>query len=203
MFYSNHLIYWNGFYDFILNELFEEEIPNYQSFIEYNKALEHIHSFIPFKDIVFISDNPVELNLNSDGRLSHIDKPAMMYEDGYSLFYINGVKIDKKFIEIPKEEIKSEDVLAIQNAEERMQVMKKVGLGRFFDSLEKKTIDKQDDYELMLVKLNDEDCEFLKMVNPSTGEIHLEGVAPNTKTVSDALAWRNGLEYWINPLQLT
>jgi len=48
-------------------------------------------------------------------------------------------------------------------------------------------------YELLLVRIEDRMCEFLKMVNPSTGEIHMEGVAPGTKTVNQALAFRLGL----------
>lgn len=47
-------------------------------------------------------------------------------------------------------------------------------------------------YELIMLKLNNVDCEFLKMTNPSTGEIHVEGVPPGTKTVREALAFRVG-----------
>ena len=117
IFWGNHLTYWVGFYDFILNELFEEKIGEYKDFISYMEALKEVHLFIPFKDIVFISDNPVSLTLDSQGRLHHEEEPAMMYEDGYSLFYMNGIRVPKKFIETKRADINPKDVLSLQNTE--------------------------------------------------------------------------------------
>lgn len=109
----------------------------------------------------------------------------------------------KEIMSQAKDKVLPKDILQLKNAEQRMQGMKYIGLGKFFDSLTKKVVDKKDDYELLLIDHEGEQCEYLKMVNPSTGEIHLEGIQPGLKTVDQALAWRNGLEYWINPLQLT
>ena len=45
---------------------------------------------------------------------------------------------------------------------------------------------------------------YLKMINPSTNDIHFEGVHPQCNTVESALAWRNGIDgKWIEPEILT
>lgn len=103
----------------------------------------------------------------------------------------------------PKENVKVEDILKLDNAEQRMQAMKHKGLGHFFSELKAQLIDRKDGYELLMIDHDGEMCEYLKMINPSTGEIHLEGILPGLKTIDAARAWRNGLEYWINPLSLT
>ena len=42
---------------------------------------------------------------------------------------------------------------------------------------------------------------YLKMVNPSLGTYHIEGVHPDCRTVAEALMWRNGSAE--TPRQLT
>ncbi len=55
-------------------------------------------------------------------------------------------------------------------------------------------------YSLLSLKLDDtddlRDCRFLQMVNPSTEEIHIEGVHPSCKTVQEAINFRAGGEKW-------
>ena len=83
-------------------------------------------------------------------------------------------------------------------------------------------LDRKEDYELILVDfgqyehkdneyLNDRHTHpYLKMVNPSTGEIHIEPVGHNTRTVKGALrfrapgwAWPRFQRGWFAPKILT
>ncbi len=200
MFFSNHWTWWVGFYDFILNELFQEKISEYKDFLEYIEACQNIHVLIPFGDIVFISDNPQELTIDTSQRLHHETAPAMMYNDGYSLFYLNGIQVPKWAIETPKDEIDPKKVLALTNTEQRMALMRFVGLNKFLSDLNAEKIDNYKDYVLYYLNVNNVKIgPYLFMVCPSSGRQFLEGVGdaskyenidPTIKTCQDALKWR-------------
>jgi hypothetical protein len=67
-----------------------------------------------------------------------------------------------------------------------------------------KILDKKYGYELITLDLGDgRNRPYLKMLNPSTGTYHLEGIEPTINTVDRALAWRNGVENYESPLVLT
>ena len=60
--------------------------------------------------------------------------------------------------------------------------------------LPNRSLDKRGDYQLLSIDLGNgvTDARFLKMINPSVGVFHLEGVEPGIATVEQALNWRNG-----------
>jgi len=206
MFYGNIEwdISWAGFYDFILNELFEERIGEFPKFIEYLEAMKHVHVFIPYKDIVFISDRPIEINLNPQGRLHADLKPAFQYSDRYSLFYLNGVRVGKEIVQTSSDKLPAELILKEKNAEVRREIVRKIGTERLCIDLKAECIDKMDDYELLILDLKDgRKRPYLKMKNPSIDTIHIEGVHPDCKTVAQALAFRNGTPTYVKPVQLT
>ena len=59
-------------------------------------------------------------------------------------------------------------------------------------------------YDMQSLFVNrDSYTPYLFMRNPSLGYYHAEGVSGECKTVVDALKWRNYMEVWEAPLQLT
>jgi len=73
-------------------------------------------------------------------------------------------------------------------------MVRKIGIDRICYKLGT-AIDKQGDYELLLIDIGDERKRpYLKMLNPSIGTWHVEGVHPHCKTVEQALNWRNQTE---------
>ena len=93
----------------------------------------------------------------------------------------------------PYEKLDALQTLKEKNAEVRREGIRKIGIERVCQKLKTKTLDIDGDYELMLLDLGDNrERPYLKMRNPSIGVYHIEGVAPNIKTVDEALNWRNG-----------
>ena len=90
-----------------------------------------------------------------------------------------------------------------KNVEVRRELVRKIGVERIYLKLGGKVIDTKDKYELVTLNLGDDrNRPFLKFENASVpGVIHIEGVPPNTKTVSEALAFRNGSDQ--KPVELT
>jgi hypothetical protein len=158
---------------------------------------------IPYRNIYIASEKPVEVHWND--RLLHNDNgPAIRFRDGYSLYAIHGMRVDRKLIETPADELDPELAIKEKNVEVRMAIIRKIGIERFINKLGAETIDKWGDYELLDLSeyFRPMRIIYLKMKNPSTGKWHVEGVPPYIGTCKEALEWRIGGHQW-NPTQLT
>jgi hypothetical protein len=148
-----------------------------------------------FEGIVFVCEKPSKLYLDEQGRLHKNSSMALEYSDGYGLWMLWGVRVPRWLAETPEGQLNPDEILKIENAEQRMVGLRKFGVERLKKYGEIK--DKQKTYELVdMTKLlpSGNYAPYLYMVNPSTGTIHAEGVHPKCKTVGEALAWRNGTE---------
>ena len=80
----------------------------------------------------------------------------------------------------------------------------KTELEKTIDILGAKTIENKYGYELLCIDIGDgRGRPYLKMTNPSVGTVHIEGVHPDCKTVESALNFRNNLESYAAPIQLS
>jgi hypothetical protein len=155
----------------------------------WKQIAESAHWWWPYENIVFVSDRPI-VKTNSN-KILHCDNgPAVEYPDGYCQYYLNGRSVPEWLACTASEKIKPKDVLKIENAEVRAQGIKKIGLKRVSDSAIE--VEKKGVYELLdFSKLIGLDyAPYLKMINPSTGETHIEGVHPDCKTIQHAINWR-------------
>ena len=112
-------------------------------------------------------------------------------------------------------QLEMEDAFRLFNVSERRIVIEAFGMDTILANCESKVLDKHvidgRPYEVVEVMVEDtttpdgvRGCNYLRMVNPSTSEIHFEGI-PNTHTkVSGALQWRDGDENgYVKPVVLT
>ena len=203
-YYSPNLWWWPGwcgFYNYLLNEVFQDRKKDFSLFEELLTHWKEAHYYLIFPEIAFVSDFPKEIHRNTKNDLHANGRPALEYRDSYGLFRLNGVEVPEWAALNKPEDLVAKDVIAIKNTDSRREVMKKVGISRLFQDLEAKKLNAKDEYELYRVKLG-EDFEgtYLKMINPSTGEIHVEGIPDEIKTCSEALAWRIGLKLYREPV---
>ena len=180
---------WCAWYDYskFIGVEFNED--NYDLFMNYNSEVTFI---IPYKGIAFISEKPTEIHWK-DKRLHNEKGLAVKYPDNYGLYCLNGVGVTKEIVEISAEELDANLVTKEKNAEVRREIVRKIGVERVCQKLNAKVLDKQDAYELLNLDLGENRIRpYLKMINPSIGTFHIEGVSPDCKTVEEALSWRNG-----------
>ena len=106
--------------------------------------------------------------------------------------------------------LKIENIFTLTNTAYRTELINVFGMEKILETLDYILVDKETIsncmYELLLVELPDtrpsalspmQSCNYLKMSNPSTGEVHIEGIRNNfnnapINTVKQALAWRDG-----------
>jgi hypothetical protein len=119
--------------------------------------------------------------------------PSVLYADGFSVYSLNGVRVHKEIVETPAEQIDPQIVMKETNAEIRREIVRKIGVERLCQKLGADVLDKQGHYELLNLSLGENRKRpYLKMLNPSIGTWHVEGVHPDCKSVEEALNWRNG-----------
>ncbi len=145
-------------------------------------------------DFCMISDRPTVLSVDARNRPHCIDGPFCRWSDGSALFAIDGVRMPQWVAETPSEMLDIKEVMRLPNAEQRLVAIKKIGPERMLTALNATSISKKaDEYELYSVFLEGSEERLLKMQNPSEPKIHFEWVAPECKTVNEALAWRRGI----------
>ena len=110
------------------------------------------------------------------------------------------------------------DVFSLRNVADRTELIEHFGYNAILDNLNYEVVDKDEidgrKYELLRFEFPDGLTTYLKMINPSTDEICIEGVPNNIQwnwhseitmnKVKEALAWRDGdEEEYLVPMALT
>lgn len=109
---------------------------------------------------------------------------------GYSNGYGSGCGAD--FSQFPSKYLDPILVLKETNIEIRRDLIEAIGISRVIQKLGAKSIEKKGNYELLNFNIIDGNFRpYLKMLNPSVGVWHVEGVRPSCNTIKKALNWRN------------
>jgi hypothetical protein len=129
----------------------------------------------------------------SGNRLHCESGPAVSWRGSdQRYFFLNGVHVSEEIVLTPANRLDPRLMLFERNTGTRREIIRKVGIERVCEAFNARSIDQRGDYELLLLDLRDGRVRpFLKMKNPSIGVYHIEGVAPECRTVAQALAWRN------------
>jgi len=204
-FWGQYDYYWVAYYKYPLSLGVTYPPDLLEKLLLWEKLAESAHLWWAFDGIVFVSERPTKLCIDARGRLHNDDGAAIEYSDGYRQYWMHGTRVPEELAMTPTPELKPGDLKKYDNAEVRMQFIRKLGVDRL---KEKGTVvDKRGSYELIdMHPLFDgvRYAPYLFMVNPSTGAVHAEGVHPDCKTVQQAINWRGGdIERVWEPLQLT
>lgn len=92
---------------------------------------EHITPCVfPHRDVCLVSERPVELRRDEQGRFHSLDGPAIRYPDGFSLYAINGVIVDEAMVMRP-ESITARRIAETGDLETRRILLERFGIARF------------------------------------------------------------------------
>jgi hypothetical protein len=151
-----------------------------------------------------ICPGPAEFRVNDKMELHCTDGPALAWEDGFRLYYLNGIPMSEVFF-LPAHEIDPVLILRERNAEARREIIRKVGIEKVIRQLGAKVVDKWGNYELLVLDIPDmqDRPTYLKMLNPSVGVWHIEGVPSDITSCRKALAWRDEEGEYNAPEELT
>ena len=172
-----------------------------------------------YPEIAIISALPTELHMTPRGGLRVLHReggPAVVYGNGkLRVHCLNGVTVPSWLAETPAASLDVTRLAEISNAQVRTEFIKKVGIDRAISQLKATTLDsvvvadatgRDHEYDLIQTEVvRGSRRVYLAMINPSTGERHLEPVDPSCDTVESALAYRAGgpVETYTFPTVLT
>jgi hypothetical protein len=90
------------------------------------------------------------------------------------------------------ENIQIKHIFKTRNVEVRREIIAKFGIENVMKELNAVTLDKQENYELIMLHLRDGKIhKYLKMKNPSVSDTwHIEGIHPACSTVIEAINYR-------------
>jgi hypothetical protein len=178
IYWSNLDIYWLSFY------LYPEKYLG----IDYKEKSEDLKIvstlfkaggfFWFYKDICFVSERCK--TIKKKGIRLHCDNgPAIEYRCGWKIYYLNGVCVPENLVLTPANDLDCKLILSEKNADIKREIVRKIGVDRICANLGAKTIDRQNEYELITIDIGDNrQRPYLKMLN--------------CNTVEKALTWRNG-----------
>jgi len=117
--------------------------------------------------------------------------PAIEYGGDFKIWFLHGVQVPEWLVETRVGEIDPVDVLSLENAQQRAEGVRKVGVERVWYKCCVKVLDKKGPYELGLLPVNKGGklWPWIRMQNPSIPELwHVEGILDeHCKTVEEAL----------------
>lgn len=157
----------------------------------------------PNPNFVLVSDPPVQINL-LDSRLHCETGMALEYPDGWGLWELHGVRVPRWLVTTHERDLQPKKMMEIDNVQVRCEFVRKLGAERIVSALSRGPIDRasyrtangeEHSYELHRLAVSEGiEWNYLRMVNPSVGLVHFEGVPNDCMTVQGALNFRNGID---------
>ena len=187
-----------SFYDFIYSNLIV--IPNdlVQKWNSYKWTTE-VGLIYPFDNFCIISEKPTKIN-TKNGILHSEIGASVEYTDGFAIYSLNGVAVPKEIVTTKWDKLDSKLILTEKNAEIRREIVRKIGIEKICKDLKTEIIEKGTDQAgqpCELLNLNIDDTRkrpYIKLLNPSIGCYHIEGVPPECDTLEKALNSRKPIE---------
>ena len=147
----------------------------------------------PLRNICIVCDRPRKLLLDAQYRPHALEQPAIEFVDGYNLYAYHGVRLPEVYGKSNPQEWRSKWILTTENAELRRVLIQEIGYERICQDLQTIEIDNWQEYTLLRI---DEEADIepifiLKMVCPSTGNIHTLRVPPDVNSAKEAVKWIN------------
>jgi len=174
-----------------------------QQIINLSNLMEEVLEIVITDNIVYLIPRPEILKVNERFQLHSTGGPAFA-SGNIKLFYLNGRRVMKN---IALGNLTPEKILRLKNVEQRAEAIRSYGYEAFIQAIPHEVLDIVDDYVLIKVSLgvprkvrgreiSFDDCLFLKMKDPHSGTIYMEGIANiiHPRTVEKALEWQYGVE---------
>ena len=184
-----------SYYSFFKNEL---GVTGYTDLYEVYEKSTELSLIYPLQNICILSNHPEEIHMQ-DGVLHNESGPSVRYRDGFSVYSLWGIRVPEWVATTPAHELDYKKIAAIKNVDVRAVALKKYTPERLILDGHGEVI--EDEWDTEGYKLIDLQSLFdthdyaphLLMKNPSVpGLVHCEGVAPECRSIQEAINWRAG-----------
>jgi hypothetical protein len=206
--------WWVSYYHYGVFELEAElEAGLKEDLTTYRNIQKNIHAVLACEEACFVIEYPTEIHIKDndlDAFVLHNDGGlTLKYSDGTGFAWLNNIEVPAYVAVDDPSTLDVKKLMQEANTDVRREGFKRVGIKRIMQELGGKILDtvkgveKWQDYELIELDLGDKVRRFLKMINPSTGDVLIERVKDDCSTVAQAHAFRHQEEEYQEPVVIT
>jgi hypothetical protein len=155
--------------------------------------------WLPHAQLCWVSERPIHLARDPQGRLHDGTRPAIEYPDGWGVYAWHGVRVPEHVIRRPLD-LTAKEITDERNAEVRRVMLERYTPARYLLDLGAKPVHQDDTGELYKATLADDEALVLVKVTNSTPESdgtvkdYWLRVPPTMTRARDAVAWTFGMQ---------
>lgn len=127
-------------------------------------------------------ERPSTLKVNNEGRLSCLDGPAMAWDDGFSLWYVDGVEVKEEYVTDPLNSLTLATLQGERNAETRRALMLLYGTQRYLRDTGADLVDSTPHERLYRL---DDGSQIMLCNDHSTNRVYTLTAPEDAKTIAD------------------
>lgn len=191
---------WYSFYDYFDNEVFKLEKRDLFYIVT---ELSKLGLTWCCDEFCVVCQKPSLIKM-VDGKLHCEDGPAIMYDEDFKVYSLNGVRVPEYLVMTRAEDLSMDFFMKEKNADIKAEFVRKYGIDRMVSM--GKAIDTWENYksnewwvksEYELIDMapiftNIKYAPHVKMKNQTTMIYHLEAVPPTIKNLKEAMDFRHG-----------
>ena len=154
---------------------------------------------VEWEDTLYLVPTPL-VKINSQNQFHSAEAPAIRWKKASEFFYLNGVNFPKDlWKKVVSGKMPFEDILAIQDIDQRTQAMRYGDINKFFEHTKAIKLDSSSKgNKLWKIPQNagifTQDAYFLQYSCPSTAKEYMSGIDPKVGAkgnADEAQAWKH------------
>lgn len=150
----------------------------------YSGYVKNVNTILPFEEICFASRRPVEIHWQDEVLHSEVG-PSVLYADGFAVYSIEGVKVDKQIVEDPHTQTLKQ-LVSEKNEEKKRIRISRYGWHKFLEEMNAKVVDVSTPVHWMESLMQCGDMKVLCTYDPSTGRPYALEVDESCETCEQA-----------------
>jgi|GEM_PF-1496900 hypothetical protein len=194
--FSGQLSQRDGLRDWIAKNISHLEPPPKDS--DWETLNRECNSYWLHEKFCIVSQHPECIKFDQHGQVHCNDGPAIVWRDGFSQYFVNGISVTRQIVESP-ETLSIEQILEESNVEVRRLMIGRYGESKFLMNCGAEII-QEDEYGTLFRKElpPDEPLQMVRVINSTpepdgTFKRYYLRVPPDITTAQAAVAWTFGL----------
>ena len=155
---------WTSYFE-AMRDVLKLQLPEFEKYQAWEECALHGGFRVLHEEFCIVSDFPVEIHKDSENRPHNDIGPSHRWRDGWSLWYIHGVRVTEQIVMRPQT-LTIAQIDTEQNAEVRRVMMERFGMSRYIIESGSK-VQHRDDFGLLYRReiANDEPLVMVRVLN--------------------------------------
>ena len=186
---------WTSYFE-AMRDVLKLQLPEFEKYQAWEECALHGGFRVLHEEFCIVSDFPVEIHKDSENRPHNDIGPSHRWRDGWSLWYIHGVRVTEQIVMRPQT-LTIAQIDTEQNAEVRRVMMERFGMSRYIIESGSK-VQHRDDFGLLYRReiANDEPLVMVRVLNATPepdGSLTTEEAIEifGARTVNNLKKWKS------------